>query len=218
MSKNATVSTHFSLLAYVMGLISAAGEFFRRDVRAGLNLKYRNPSITLSVLQNDGEKLPSQNGGIALLRSGPSKHFRWIVDVFQLVPALSDDPVLDYLNGHQQVDENGVLAGHAHLHLYLAEDVQQVNDWMAGKEGAVRPASYRFFGGHAWYRTEKIGAGPDAGKFLLRANSFVGPNALTPGKLYLMQIDFVHVDDTRVTAAVHGMDSASLVTPFMVLE
>lgn len=213
--KHATSDTHRNLFTWVAALIAAAGDLFRRDVRSSLRPVHVNPSIRLVVNfgQNNGELLPEDNGGIALLDTGLGKHMTWILDKFRPMPAASDDPTLDYLNGNIYVDAEGVVGGHAHLHVFEATETQQVNDWMAGKPGVARPASYRFFGGHAWYRTEKL----TDGTYRIRANSFTGQNALKPDTLYIAIFDLVHVDDTKLTAATHGMDSASLVTIFRTL-
>lgn len=218
---HASTEAHQRLYTHAAWLLDTGGADLAADVRSRLVTRHVNPRIRFVVNfgSNQGEKLPSENGGIALVQSGQNKHLAWVVEDFDFVPALSLSPTTEYLNGKQIVSAAGVVSGHAHLHIYQADQEQEVFDHFWKPERFAKPSSYRFFGGHRWYDPEELPENHRLGTgLIIRADSFFGPTALTPGVRYKARFELVHIDDTPLAAETHGMDSARMETMFEVIS
>jgi hypothetical protein len=201
---HSSTDAHRNLLQSILTIAAVAGENFRYDLRAAMTVRgTRNPTIARVLNRNLGEsRLPD---GTCLIRANlPSHHAAWDLGDFVVAPNESLDPTTEYLNGKQLVSADGVITGHAHLH------VAKLSEWEQVSNGVMTP-SYHFAGGKEWYREI---VQPD-GRLRLQARQYP---TIEPNTLYGERIDLVHVDDLPVVPSLHGQPVGSLFTIFKLVQ
>lgn len=202
---HSSLETHVVVRDRILRELADNGKFIEREARQRLYVRpLVNPSITWRETQKPkGEPLDEVLPNGSTLIQDPSVNQHHLVldfDQCVIIPAASFDPGRDYLNGISELTADGWVQGHIHWTCYAVEDEQQVNDHEAGKQ-VPYPDSFFFLGGPRSYTSKKM---PD-GSWRIMSETFTGKTFI-PGLLYIMKVEIVNIDDSKVPTVIHGQN------------